>query len=203
MGSNSFESIAIGDDYIPGFGVGPAIRLYETGIVPQTINFIPYLGLYVYYPGGIQVAMGDELTAEQTANPPIKVELSGNFFFTTDKKGLYTLLFLDLDDPSPDDPVNYEFLQWAVVNIPAEDLFRGTDTSNGTVLAPYKSPYTAKGTHRYVFVLLQQKQGPINTPQISDDKRNNFSLRVFGSRNHLRQAEAINFFTSQPAPAMR
>lgn len=199
--ASSYESLAFAN-YANGFGPGPSTKLYTAGIVPNAIDFVPYYNLFIYYSGGIQVYMGDELTADEVVNPPTYIQVGGDEFYTN-FDALYTIVLIDLDGPTPDDPYNYQYLQWCVINVPASDLFAGTDLSNGgngTVLAPYKSPYTERGIHRYVFVVNEQRQGKLDLPTIplGNSNRRNFSLRVFARQNHFYQANAANYFISQP-----
>ncbi|KAF6252583.1 phosphatidylethanolamine-binding protein [Scenedesmus sp. NREL 46B-D3] len=63
----------------------------------------------------------------------------------------YTLLMVDPDAPSPDNPAVREWLHWAVTNIPA-----GSDVANGFTVTEYAGPTPPRGTHRYILLLYEQ-----------------------------------------------
>lgn len=49
-----------------------------------------------------------------------------------DSASLFTLMAIDPDVPSQNNSIYFEFLHWLVVNIPDEDIERGTPTWMGT-----------------------------------------------------------------------
>jgi len=64
----------------------------------------------------------------------------------------YTVAMVDPDAPSRARPVNAQWLHWLVVNIPGRDAMRGD------ILVEYAPPTPPEGTgtHRYVFLVLEQ-----------------------------------------------
>lgn len=181
-------------DYFDGFIAGPDINQYIYGVVPQCIDEVGYHELLIFYKNNIQVYNGNFMTADELCEPPIEVKVLIS-------EGLnYTFFMLDIDAPDSTNPTQYEFVQWGVCNIPGADLARGTDLSNGTVIAPYKPPFTAKGVHRYVFVVFEQRGGNIEVVNqlTTDERRSNFDVRVFASMYRLYQPIASNFMLNQP-----
>lgn len=72
--------------------------------------------------------------------------------YEADADGFYTLLFVDPDAPSRDNPHMREVRHWAVVNIP------GNNVSAGETLAEYfgSGPPAGTGLHRYVLLVFKQ-----------------------------------------------
>lgn len=135
--------------------------------------------------------MGNQLYPYQVTKQPSIVKFAG-------KRGsLYTVALIDLDAPASDDPTARQYLQWMVANIPGAEARVGK-INKGDVFAGYKAPRPAKGNHRLVFAVYEQREGPLPKRVLS---RVNFSLRSFAYMNHLFEPIAANFFTIQPAPA--
>jgi hypothetical protein len=67
----------------------------------------------------------------------------------------YALALIDPDAPSSADPSSRSFLHWLVVNIP------GNAIEDGQTVRSYLGafPPAATGTHRYFFVLMEQRSG--------------------------------------------
>ncbi|KAJ1414301.1 phosphatidylethanolamine-binding protein, partial [Ochromonadaceae sp. CCMP2298] len=67
---------------------------------------------------------------------------------------MYCLLLVDLDSPSRKEPSMREYVHWALLNIPGNDLQRGVE------VAAYQGPAPSKGSgqHRYVLCLYKQKR---------------------------------------------
>lgn len=101
------------------------------------------------------VALGTILTPTMAATPP-------QVSWTPKPDSLYTLVMLSPDDHPSD--AKSELLHWAVVNIPA------CDVEKGTVVASYVPPVPLKGTgfSREVVVLLEQSAG-LDTQRLNID----------------------------------
>ena len=142
------------------------------------------------YPSGAEVSLGNELTPASVKDEPM-VEWSnqmGQYF---------TLMMIDPDVPSREQPTKREFKHWLVVNIP------GTDVTKGRIIAAYRGPAPSKrsGFHRYVFLVYKQP-GLINVtePMVSNSSREgrvHFNARVFAKTHDLGEPVAANFFIAQ------
>jgi protein FLOWERING LOCUS T len=106
-------------------------------------------------------------------------------------KKLYTLMMVDPDAPSPDKPTAREWLHWLVVNISQLDVDQGID------LCEYMGPAPLEGTHRYVFLLFEQPNGPVReSGEHLMDARANFSAAKWSKAHRLSEPLAGMFFTS-------
>ncbi|OMO76632.1 Phosphatidylethanolamine-binding protein PEBP [Corchorus capsularis] len=112
--------------------------------------------------------------------------------------GLYTLVMVDPDAPSPSEPRLREWLHWIVVDIP-----HGHDATKGRELVPYMGPCPPTGIHRYILALFKQgraaEAGGIQLP----NGRANFNTRQFAAQNGLGLPVAALYFNSQKEPALK
>lgn len=94
----------------------------------------------------------------------------------------YTLILTD-----PDAPFQCEFVHWAVVNIP------GNDVSSGTPLMSYfpPSPAYGSGTHRFIFLLFEQHEKLSPGSVVA-------SREYFMPRGGLSTASWVSSFISAP-----
>lgn len=123
------------------------------GIIPDIIDTKPGTVAKVVYPGDVKVELGKELTPTQVKDTP-------EVTWEADDNSLYTLLMVDPDAPSRQEPSYREALHWLVINIP------GNKVSKGQVVAEYfgSGPPEGTGLHRYVFLVFKQEEN------ISTDK---------------------------------
>nr|WRK13950.1 flowering locus T-like protein 5 [Diospyros sp. 'deyangshi'] len=118
-----------------------------------------------------EVTSGCELRPSQAAHSP-RVDIGGD-----DLRNFYTLIMVDPDAPSPNDPSLREYLHWMVTDIP------------GTTSASFGDPLPHLGIHRFVFVLFQQLgRQTVYPPSL----RHNFCLPV-----------AAVYFNAQREPSNR
>lgn len=110
------------------------------------------------YPSGVTVDLGNELTPTQVKDTP-KVE------WDAEKGVYYSLLMVDLDAPSRQNPTLREVRHWFLMNI------RECFVENGEELFEYRGAGPPKGTelHRYVILVYKQPNGIIrhNEPRSS------------------------------------
>lgn len=140
--------------------------------------------------GSEEVYMGNELTPTMVKNPPAVT-------WNANKTTYYTLLMIDPDAPSRDDPKFSEVNHWLVGNI------LGLDLANGDTITEYLGSGPPKGTgfHRYIFLLYKQKQRHVfdepRTTKTSRAHRFNFSAKKFARKYNLEDPVAGNFFRAQ------
>eukprot|EP00008_Paramoeba_atlantica_P003136 CAMPEP_0201490296 /NCGR_PEP_ID=MMETSP0151_2-20130828/26016_1 /ASSEMBLY_ACC=CAM_ASM_000257 /TAXON_ID=200890 /ORGANISM="Paramoeba atlantica, Strain 621/1 / CCAP 1560/9" /LENGTH=247 /DNA_ID=CAMNT_0047876207 /DNA_START=335 /DNA_END=1078 /DNA_ORIENTATION=- len=112
----------------------------------------------------------------------------------------WTLLMVDADEPSREQPDARARQHWVVANIPARGKIE-----DGTCLVDYMppTPWKNSGPHRYTFLLFQQPNGLISfddfTPIPSSDwssKRDKLSISDFSSKYGL-QLQSYVFFQSE------
>lgn len=162
----------------------------QHGIITDMLNSAPEEFIQVSYPTG-QVILGNELTPNQARGEP-------RVSWPNDPTKMYTLIMIDPDAPSYDNPKFREWLHWLIVNIP------GNKISSGEILADYRGPQPPKrtGFHRYVFLVYEQKQ-KINTKDqtiISRESisgRAGFRVNIFAKKNKLGNPIAGNFYFAQ------
>uniref|UniRef100_A0A804HSG7 Uncharacterized protein n=1 Tax=Musa acuminata subsp. malaccensis TaxID=214687 RepID=A0A804HSG7_MUSAM len=130
-----------------------------------------------------EISNGSRLRQSAVADKP-QVQIEGN-----DPRKLYTLVMVDPDAPSPNNPTDREYLHWLVTDIP-ETL----DASHGNEIVSYESPRPQAGIHRIALVLFrQQVQQTVHAP----GWRQNFSTRDFSAFHNLGLPAAATFFNCQ------
>lgn len=121
--------------------------------------------------------------AESQYTPQIK--------FDTPQNEYRTILMVDPDAPSRDNPVNAHWLHLLIIN-------------NGEIVAKYHPPSPPKGTglHRYIFYLLKQKnildKDKLNLKKIGGKiDRKKFDINKFISDNELEIIDKVYFQTER------
>ena len=74
----------------------------------------------VFYPSGVKVELGNELTPEQVKDKPTVT-------WDADEGAYYSLFQIDLDPPSRRFACLGEFRHWLVVNIPGNEVSKGKE----------------------------------------------------------------------------
>lgn len=144
-------------------------------------NMAGRVPLSVVYHGS-PITDGAELTKAQAAHAP-RVTFEGA------SAKLTTLLLVDPDAPSPENPVMAQWLHWLVVNIP------GGDVSKGDTVTPYAGPTPPKGVHRYIFMLCEQPDG-VRLPTAHIDQRARFDASKWAAEHKLSHpVGAMHFIT--------
>ncbi|KAH7685055.1 Phosphatidylethanolamine-binding protein [Dioscorea alata] len=144
--------------------------------------FVKSVNLRLVY-GTKEITNGSGFRNSAVVNQP-SVDIRGN-----DGNSLYTLVMVDADAPSPNNPYQKEYLHWLVTDIP-----ESRDVSFGNEIVCYESPKPSAGIHRIVFVLFQQKvQQTVHVP----GWRPNFNTRDFMAFYNLGPPAAVLFFNCQ------
>ncbi|XP_030752460.1 protein D2-like [Sitophilus oryzae] len=155
-------------------------------IVPDTLDHVPSAKITVIYPGNKEVIFGGELTPTDVLEQP-------QISWEADPEKLYTLLMVDPDAPSRENPTFREINHWLVINI------KGNDIATGQTLTSYRGsrPPKGYGLHRYIFIVHEQN-GPItvNEPDLENNRRN-FSARAFAKKYNLGLPYAGNYYQAQ------
>jgi ubiquitin carboxyl-terminal hydrolase L3 len=118
----------------------------SAGIVPNVIAAAPTQELKVTY-DQVQVQAGATLTPTQAQSAP-------TIAFSAEATAFYTVVMIDPDAPSREDPKFAQWLHWLAVNVPGSDL-----TQKGDVLAEYvgAAPPQDSGLHRYIVLVYKQE----------------------------------------------
>ncbi|XP_059622280.1 protein D3-like [Phlebotomus argentipes] len=164
-------------------------------IVPNVIPVAPQRQLEVIYERLNRVSLGEELTPSAVRNPPVVVKC---LLCGISLRGFYTLVLIDPDAPSRDNPFEANFLHFMAVNIPGHRFTHALH--QGETVAEYMGaiPGQNTGHHRYIFLLYRQRGGQtlFDEPRIPSNNtslRRNFALDNFVARYSLDLA-AGNFF---------
>ncbi|CAG8459893.1 11785_t:CDS:2 [Scutellospora calospora] len=160
----------------------------EVEILPIALlvdDFVPEALLDIKY-GEKNVEVGNKFTIKETENAPDVKFVLGD----SDSNKKFTLLMVDPDAPSRDNPIKGEWRHWVVGNIPSDG--RLTDA---TIVDSYQGPSPPPGTneHRYVFLLYEQQVPCIEFQLLDGTKRANFKARQFAKQYELKLISA-NYF---------
>jgi phosphatidylethanolamine-binding protein (PEBP) family uncharacterized protein len=100
-------------------------------------------------------------------------------------QGTYTLMLVDPDAPSPHAPKYRSWLHWLVINIPANDVYRGETVTE------YMPPSPVKGKHRYLYLLYKQKgRVQVHPPA----RRQSFQVKEWAKDHNLESNPANGLF---------
>ncbi|KAI9480991.1 MAG: phosphatidylethanolamine-binding protein [Benjaminiella poitrasii] len=155
------------------------------GIVPE--NFTPSTLISAQFPSGEDVALGNFFKPSESNETP-KVT-----FVAPDQDAQYTLLVVDPDAPTKENPKWGPYRHWIVTNIPGSG-----DFSQATEVEPYlgPGPPPKTGDHRYIFLLYKQPATQeVNFGTLAKE-RNNWEYQPLVEKNNL-ELIAVNFFISR------
>lgn len=109
-----------------------------------------------------------------------------------DKNNLYTVIIIDIDAPSSNNPIYSPWLHLLISNIPGIDIINGFTYKSGTLIAEYIQPNPPKNTgiHRYIITICLQTNY-INNVLIHE--RNNFNYNKFVKNNKLKEIARTYF----------
>lgn len=160
-------------------------------MVPDVIDTVPGHVLEVRFPNGADVKLGNELTPTQVKDTPIHLK------WPAEDDVLYTLVKVDPDAPSRQNPKYREWHHWLVTNIPGNDVGKGVSLSEYVGAGPPKGT----GLHRYVFLVYKQP-GPLSTDEKrmtnrSGEGRGSLKIRDFAKKYNLGNPIAGNFYQAQ------
>eukprot|EP01084_Bolivina_argentea_P017422 32543_1 len=129
------------------------INVLGTAICPEVLDEIAEMSLHI--------ELQHEAITSRTSAPRIKKRKAitePKIEWTTSIDGdFYTLLMVDPDAPSHNNPIAAEWLHWLVVNIP----YTHETVNDGYTIKEYSAPTPPKNTgdHRYCIYLFEQLGG--------------------------------------------
>eukprot|EP00775_Hariotina_reticulata_P005857 gene5857-6098_t len=121
-----------------------AVILAKEKIVPDVVDNCTDAAAFKVMYGGNMVMPGDTLSIDDVAQEP-RIEIT-----QCKPTGVYSLLMLDPDMPSPHKPEYKDVLIWMVNNI------KKSDFETGDFTVEYSGPEPGKGQHRYAVLLFEQ-----------------------------------------------
>ncbi|KAF5759903.1 putative phosphatidylethanolamine-binding protein [Helianthus annuus] len=157
-----------------------AITVALQGIVEP---FEPTVDMTVYYDNRWITSCSTLKYSDVTPNPP-RVEIGNE-----QPNQLYTLIMIDPDAPTPDQPSHRELVTWIVTNIPSGSSSASAD---GTEVVPYNVVNPRGGFHRQVMLLYRQSS--IITQIITVQPRTNFSSSGFAATHNLGNPVGVVYF---------
>lgn len=143
--------------------------------------------LNIKYPkSGEDVAVGNFIKPSDSAEEP---EVT---FIAPDENAHYTLLMVDPDAPSKENPIKSPYRHWVVANVPGTSNF-----SQSSVLSSYMGPAPPPKTkdHRYIFLLYKQPNLNSSFSTLSQDT-SCWDFKSFVKENDL-ELVGVNFFISK------
>ncbi|ORX47420.1 PEBP-like protein [Hesseltinella vesiculosa] len=166
--------------------------LQTSGVIPDVVSpQFKNQGILTVNYGEEQVAIGNHLSVEQTAEAPKVMYVSGE----ESTHDYYTLMLVDPDAPSRADPKNGPWRHWVVTNIPEgqPDQVNASANQLTTYIGP--SPPAGSGDHRYVFLWYKQLQGIQTFAPLSQSvhDRRSFNYSRYAQEQQL-ELLAVNFF---------
>ncbi|XP_031629633.1 protein D3-like [Contarinia nasturtii] len=163
----------------------------DAGIVPDSLSIAPTKAVNVSYPSGATVNFGNVLT-------PTQVKEKSTVKWNAEKDAYYSVLMVDPDAPSRQNPKNREFRHWLVVNIPGNKVEEGDEViefiGSGT---PHRT-----GLHRYIYLVYKQPDGFINHAEPRSSNRSaanraKTSVSEFAQKYSFGNPEFGNFYEAQ------
>ena len=121
-------------------------------------KFNAVVPLKITFPSSGAVAKnGNILTPTHVRRPPVVA------FKPNPTNKLYTIIMIDPDAPSRQEPMYREFVHWVVVNMP------GCDVTAGETVAPYfgAAPPCNSGYHRY-YLFLYEQPSPLSPTDVNN-----------------------------------
>ncbi len=177
-----------------------AANLLPSTLIPQ--DFTPTIHLDVQFPFK-PVANGALVRVRDVqVQPTISLSLSCQnatipLLQTQSDSQHFTLMLLDPDAPTPDDPKFAYWRHWVVVNIPAttvgnegeEGGGKGDVVGTGKTLTRYLAPgpKDESGPHRYLFLLFRQPEGGLAVEKGDVGGEEFVERRSFGAVEFVRR----------------
>jgi phosphatidylethanolamine-binding protein (PEBP) family uncharacterized protein len=99
---------------------------------------------------GSNITKGDFLTINKTITKP-------NFYYKFDDNTYYTLIMIDSDAPSKNNPIYRNWIHWIITKNSNGNTFGNTF---GNTLINYMKPLPPQNSreHRYIFILFKQNK---------------------------------------------
>lgn len=135
-----------------------------------------------------QILLADEIINDGSDLDFKKSQIKPKIKFDRMPKENFTILMVDPDAPSKENPTKKHWLHLLIIN-------------NNDKIMDYElpSPPEGSGHHRYIFYLLAQKDklNKNNLKSLDTDKRNNFQLDDFIKNNNLTIVDSVHFITKR------
>ncbi|KAI8884803.1 PEBP-like protein [Backusella circina FSU 941] len=168
--------------------MGLDCALKSAGISPNIVpeGFSPSTLLDIKYPSGEDVALGNFIKPEDSAQQPTVN------FIPDDENSHYTLVLIDPDAPTRDDPKMSPYRHWVVCNIPGSSNF-----VQATEISSYMGPAPPPGTgdHRYIYLLYKQPSAGASA-QVLSKNRGCWAHDAYVKESKL-ELVSVNFFISK------
>ncbi|KAI9633827.1 phosphatidylethanolamine-binding protein, partial [Dioszegia hungarica] len=165
-------------------------RIHQMGVVPDLVPELKGTAPLTIRLEGEEVEPGSMQSAAKWGDAP---NMSLQLFHHPEEgkeEGLYTLLVVNTDHPSPETQSFVQRVLYAKSDIPLSVQSGETDlfTAPGTTHLEWEPPLPAKGTgkHRYAFIVLRQ---PSSSSPLTD--RSPFNLRTHLSSASLSSADIV------------
>ncbi|KAL1706578.1 phosphatidylethanolamine-binding protein [Schizophyllum commune] len=207
----------------PLFTVVTALKREQ--LIPDVLpeSFYPSGVFSIVFPSGRKVTIGEEIPLEDTVDEPdiifspIGVAEPGTGDIQAGaaaQEATYTVVMLDPDAPSRENPLFRSFRHWVITGLKAS-ADTSTTTNNlaalkmKTATTPYRppGPRPGSGLHRYTFLLFQEPAAdsfaiPEGAPEYGAalEERRSWNGVEFGEKYGLKLV-AANFFLIRSAPA--
>ncbi|KAK3294168.1 phosphatidylethanolamine-binding protein [Chaetomium fimeti] len=177
--------------------------LQQANLLPSKAipaDFTPTFDLTVRFPGESQTAIsnGTLVRVSQVSQAPT-ISISANTAASPSaaspdapKPTRLTLLLIDPDAPTPDDPKFAYWRHWVVTGIPAPSTEVAAAASEGRTLTAYLAPgpKDESGPHRYLFLLFAEPEGlELRAGDVGGEafvERRSFGVEEFVGRHGLR-----------------
>lgn len=132
-----------------------------------------------------QITISDTIIKNGLIIPFDKSQSRPDIKFNKSPDEYYTIIMVDPDAPSRQNPINKYWLHLLIVN-------------NNSEIVKFEppSPPTGSGNHRYVFFLLKQSGVLHGSKLKSVNGRKNFNVREFIANNNLKVIDSVYFVTS-------
>ncbi|TRM62209.1 phosphatidylethanolamine-binding protein [Schizophyllum amplum] len=194
-------------------------------LIPDVLpeSFYPSGLFTIIFPSGKEVTIGEEVPLEDTGDEPDIVftpmgvpdantgEIQAG---AAAQEATYTLVMLDPDAPSRDDPKFKSFRHWVITGLKAPAATSASTKNMAalkmkTATTPYRppGPRPGSGLHRYTFFLFQEPVAdafavPEGAPEYGAalEERRSWDGVAFGEKYGLKLV-AANFFLVRSAPA--
>lgn len=166
--------------------------LKSASLLPSPIlpsSFMPTYSLEVSFPS--QTPSNGSLVRVSDVNSTPAITFS-SISSTSGQSSTFTLLLIDPDAPTPDDPKFAYWRHWVVTGIPTSISTSGSssegDVKDGKTVTPYLAPgpKDESGPHRYLFLLFKEPAGfSVDKGDVGGDEfveRRSFGAREFVER---------------------
>ncbi|KAI8984196.1 phosphatidylethanolamine-binding protein [Mycotypha africana] len=161
--------------------------LKKADIIPNIVSndFTPSTLLGIKFPNGEEVALGNFIKPSDSQEAP---EVT---FVAPDENAKYTLLMIDPDAPSKEDPKWAPYRHWVLTNVPGNGDIKQASALD-SYLGPAPPPNT--GDHRYIFLLYKQPETAANYALTKE--ANKWDFQAFTQQNNL-ELIGVNYFISR------